>query len=277
MKNNMKTINFTPDLRQLDGSETTGLFFVFEMNRLLIRWEADQIFIPERLDLDGCAVELIRKQYIGSYRGQPCYAAETASGNRLAKNFEFKDLRALLAHLDEEMFWIAGRANQLVDWQRTHQYCGTCGLPTEDKKDERAKICLHCGLINYPRLSPAVIVAVTKGDKILLARNKRFKIPFYSVLAGFVEPSETLEQCVHREVKEEVGISVKNIRYFGSQPWPFPNSLMVAFIAEHAGGDIEVDPAELRDAGWFSKEMLPQVPSSISIAGRLIEWFKQRQ
>jgi len=270
-------MDFKPELRQSDESETTGLFFVFEMNRLLIRRENDQVFIPVRNDLRGCGFELIREQYIGSFKDQPCYAAETTSGDQPVKSFEFRDLRSLLSHLDEALFWVAGRANQLVDWQRTHQYCSACGQPTEDKADERAKICLQCGLVNYPRLSPAVIVAVIKEDKILLARNSRFKMPFYSVLAGFVEPGETVEQCVHREVKEEVGIRVRKIRYFGSQPWPFPNSLMIAFTAEYASGDIEVDPTELRDAGWFTKDELPQVPSSISIAGRLIEYFSGDQ
>ncbi|MCK4988071.1 MAG: NAD(+) diphosphatase, partial [Desulfobacterales bacterium] len=169
------------------------------------------------------------------------------------------------------------RANQLVDWGRTHQYCGVCGRPTEDKTDERAKICPQCGLVNYPRLSPAIIVAVLKNNQILLARNKRFKLPFYSVLAGFVEPGETLEQCVQREIREEVGLTVKNIRYFGSQPWPFPNSLMIAFIADYADGEITVDGSEIIDAAWFSKDKLPQIPPSISIARQLIDWFTNNQ
>ncbi|MDA8142219.1 MAG: NAD(+) diphosphatase, partial [Desulfobacteraceae bacterium] len=208
-----------------------------------------------------------------SLDGRPCTAAESDPGDIPATGYQFRELRSLFTHLEEDLIWVAGRANQLVDWQRTHQYCGACGHPTEDKLDERAIICPKCGLINYPRLSPAVIVAVLKDDKILLARNKRFQIPIYSVLAGFVEPSETLEQCVQREVKEEVGVEVKNIRYFGSQPWPFPNSLMIAFTAEYAGGEISLNPSEITDAGWYSKENLPQVPPKISIAGKMIDWF----
>jgi len=175
--------------------------------------------------------------------------------------------------MDEEIIWTAGRANQLATWNRNHQYCGSCGFSFEDKKDERAKICPQCGLINYPRLSPAVIVAVMRGNNILLARNKRFKMPFYSVLAGFVEPGETLELCVQREVAEEVGVTVKNIRYFGSQPWPFPDSLMIAFLADYAGGEIRVDGSEIMEAKWFSKESLPNIPPQISIARQLIDWF----
>ena len=138
--------------------------------------------------------------------------------------------RLFFGELDEELVWIAGQANQLVDWNRSHQFCGKCGRQTEDGHDERAKVCPRCRLINYPRVSPAIIVAVVKNDQILLANNMRFKSRYYSVLAGFVEPGETLEECVAREIKEEVGISVKNIRYFASQPWPFPNSLMVGFL-----------------------------------------------
>jgi NAD+ diphosphatase len=178
--------------------------------------------------------------------------------------------------LEEDLIWIAGRANQLVNWSQTHRHCGRCGQPTEDKTDERAKTCPQCGLVNYPRLSPAIIVAVLKNDRILLGRNKRFKLPFYSVLAGFVEPGETLEECVRREIREEVNISVKNIRYFGSQPWPFPDSLMIAFVADYAGGEIRTDGLEIIDAAWFTKDNLPQIPPKISIARQLIDWFVHR-
>jgi NAD+ diphosphatase len=132
-------------------------------------------------------------------------------------------------------------------------------------------------LVNYPRLSPAIIVAVLKNNQILLARNKRFKLPFYSVLAGFVEPGETLEECVQREIREEVGIMTKNIRYFGSQPWPFPNSLMIAFVADYADGEITIDGSEIIDAAWFSKGELPQIPPTISIARQLIDWFTKTE
>ncbi len=270
-------MNFNPDMRPPTDGQAPDLYFVFHQKRLLIIRQENRIRIPDSDDLPSSGFALIRKQYIGSLDDRPCYAAEMeADGGLPSENFELADLRALFMRLEEDLFWVAGRANQLVYWQQTHLYCGACGHSTEDKSDERAKICPACGLINYPRLSPAVIVAVLKEDTILLARNKRFHMPFYSVLAGFVEPSETLEACVEREVKEEVGICVKNIRYFGSQPWPFPNSLMVAFTAEYAGGDITPDPSEITDAAWYSKEELPQVPGSISIAGKLIAWFCQR-
>jgi NAD+ diphosphatase len=177
--------------------------------------------------------------------------------------------------MGDDLIWIAGRANQLVQWNRSHQYCGACGHPTENTSEERAKICPGCGLINYPRISPAVIVAVLKDNQILLANNKRFKTGYYSVLAGFVEPGENLEECVQREVFEEVGITLKNIRYFGSQPWPFPNSLMVAFTAEYAAGEINVSRSEIADAAWFSADSLPSIPPGFTIARQLIDWYLQ--
>jgi NAD+ diphosphatase len=172
---------------------------------------------------------------------------------------------------------VAGRANQFVDWARTHQFCGGCGQPTRDKADERAKVCPSCGLVNYPRVSPAIIVAVLKGDRILLAQSTRARNSFFSVLAGFVEPGETLEDCVRREVREETGIAVDGIRYFGSQPWPFPNALMVAFTATYAGGELAIDLSEIVNAGWFGADELPPLPGKHSIARRLIEWFVSRQ
>lgn len=270
-------MEFIPDFQTHDDLEATGLLFIFKKNRLLIKNKNDCVSIPEWGELSGEGLALESVQHIGVLGDRACYAAVLASEASPPEPFELRDLRSLFTELDETFIWVAGRANQLVDWQRTHQYCGACGHPTEDKKEERAKICPQCKLVNYPRLSPAIIVAVTDGDRILLARNNRFKIPIYSVLAGFVEPSETLEQCVHREVKEEVGVDVENIKYFGSQPWPFPNSLMVGFTADYAGGDIVIDPDELMDAGWFTRDELPQTPTTISIAGRLIEWFKQKE
>jgi len=266
-------MQFVPDFKPLSDERTSALWFIFNKGKLLTKITDDTYTIPETSDLAESNISPGPSQYLGTLDSQPCYAAEIASGLPDADNFEFKDLRALFRLMDEDLIWVAGRANQLVDWSRSHEHCGACGHPTEDKTDERAKICPHCGLVNYPRLSPAVIVAVLKNDRILLARNKRFKLPFYSVLAGFVEPGENLEECVRREIREEVGITVKNIRYFGSQPWPFPNSLMIAFVAEYARGDITIDGSEIIDAAWFPKDKLPQIPPSISIARQLIDWF----
>jgi NAD+ diphosphatase len=175
--------------------------------------------------------------------------------------------------LDEDLFWIAARAVQIIDWDRTHQFCGRCGVPLRNKTNERAKECPWCGLLHFPRLAPAIIVLVERGNQLLLARSRHFMPGMYSVLAGFVEPGESLEEAVVREVKEEVGIEIKDIKYFGSQPWPFPHSLMIGFTATYAGGEISLDDKEIEDAGWYAAEKLPRIPGKISIARKLIDGF----
>jgi len=269
-------MQFIPDFKPSSGEQASALWFIFNKGKLLIKIKNDTITVPNTSDLSENNLTPDRFQYLGTLDGHACYAAEFVDSPLDADDYKFKDLRSIFGLMEEDLIWIAGRANQLVDWSRTHQYCGACGHLTQHKTDERAKICPQCGGVNYPRLSPAVIVAVVKGKQILLARNKRFKLPFYSVLAGFVEPGETLEECVQREILEEVGITVKNIRYFGSQPWPFPNSLMIAFVADYADGEISCDGSEIIDAAWFSKDKLPQIPPKISIARQLIDEFTGR-
>ena len=264
---------FKPDFIPPADEPDAALWFIFNKSRLLIKIKNDSCSIPEASDLAKFKSVITQKQYLGTLDDRPCFAAEITGNAITDTELTFKDLRALFGMLDEDLIWVAGRANQLVNWSQTHRYCGKCGKLTEDKTDERAKICPECGLVNYPRLSPAIIVAVLKKDRILLGRNKRFRLPFYSVLAGFVEPGETLEACVAREIREEVGITVKNIRYFGSQPWPFPDSLMIAFVADYARGKICTDGSEIIDAAWFTKDNLPQIPPKISIARQLIDWF----
>jgi NAD+ diphosphatase len=268
---------FKPAFKFPSTQSARALWFVFQRDRLLLKESDNGRRIPSAEDLSQINLAPIRSQYLGTLDGRACYAAELPHEDQVLDGFHLKGLRETFGQLEEELIWIAGRANQLVDWSRNHQFCGQCGHPTEDRSQERAKICPACGLINYPRLSPAVIMAVVKGDRLLLASNKRFKSGFYSVLAGFVELGETLEECVAREIKEEVGISIKNIRYFGSQPWPFPNSLMVGFLADYAGGEIKADPSEIADAGWFTVDNLPSIPPKITIARHLIDWFVNNQ
>lgn len=267
---------FSARIKPTSDESPEGIYFLFAGGRLLIKREENDISIPVYNDIDASGITVLNRQYFGDLDGNPCYAGEVERGVEASEKLELEDLRTLLTRLDEEVVWIAGRAKQLAHWNKTHQFCGACGRATVDKAGERAKMCPHCNITNYPRLSPAVIVAVVRDNEILLARNQRYKIPIYSVLAGFVEPGETLEDCIHREIKEEVGLSVENIRYFGSQPWPFPDSLMIAFTAEYSSGEIEVDLSELIEARWFTKENLPQVPVNISIAGKLIDWFCRR-
>ena len=215
----------------------------------------------------------VRTQFLGYLKGQPCVAAEAVRGCEHSEALAFQNLRSLYGHLPEDLFAIAARAVQITEWDRTHQYCGHCATPMTQLPTERAKRCPNCGLRQYPRLSPAVIMLIYRGEEILLARAPRFPEGMYSVLAGFVEPGESLEETVARETKEEVGIEIKNIRYFGSQPWPFPNSLMVGFTAEYASGNIVLEPDEIESAAWFNKVDLPPVPGKLSIARKLIDWF----
>lgn len=186
------------------------------------------------------------------------------------------DLRAYHGQAPEEHWLAAGRAVQLVEWARTHRFCGRCATPAVLSDGERSMRCPACGLLAFPRLSPAMITLVTRGEpgpdqEALLARGVHWTSPMYSCLAGFVEPGESLEGAVLREVTEEVGITVRNPRYFGSQPWPFPNSLMTGFFAEYEAGDIVCDPTEIVDAGWYQRDDLPMIPPGISIARKLID------
>jgi NAD+ diphosphatase len=185
-------------------------------------------------------------------------------------------LRELFGALSEETFAAAGRATQVIDWATTHRFCGRCATPTERIPDERCMRCPKCGHLAYPRITPAIIVLVRRGDEALLARGARFPLPFYSTLAGFSEIGESLEETLAREVREEVGIEVKDIRYFGSQPWPFPNSLMIGYTAEWAAGELQIDGKEILDARWYRADALPSVPPKISIARRLIDaWVSE--
>lgn len=191
----------------------------------------------------------------------------------------FSDLRRLLGSLDPHVWNVAGRATQITDWYRDNQKCGRCGEQMEMDANERSMKCPVDGLTVYPRLSPAVIVLVEHPDgRALLATNVAWRgpKPMYSTLAGFVEPGESLEDCIHREIFEEVGLKVTDIRYFASQPWPFPNSLMLGFFATYDGGDITPAPDEIADAQWFAADDLPTIPPRASIARALIdEWLKR--
>ena len=268
---------FVADSKSPAEAPENVLWFLVHDKRILIKEEQDDYLIPQSSDIKELNLAPTEKEFFGLLDGQPCYVAELRDGGQISGTFSFVGLRALFSQFGEDVIRAAGMANQLVRWGQNHRYCGKCGERTENKRDERAKICPQCGLINYPRLSPAIIVAVLKNHQILLAHSKRFPAKFFSVLAGFVEPGETLEECVKREVCEEVGITVKNIRYFGSQPWPFPDSLMVAFTAEYAAGEISIDRSEIADAGWFSAKQLPSIPPKISIARELIDWFSEKE
>lgn len=269
---------FIPAISPPRAVEEPAAWFLFQGFRLLVFREGSAVSIPLLASPEEAGLLPIRRQYLGRLNGDSravdCFCGEIAEGEEPPPGFAFENLRPLYLSLDETAFWLAGRAVQIVDWDRTHQYCGRCGHPTADHATDRAKVCPNCGLTQYPRLAPAVIVRVQRqtagGSEILLARANRFPTAMFSVLAGFVEPGETLEECVQREIQEEVGIRVKDINYFGSQPWPFPHSLMIAFTAEHESGELKVDMLELAEADWYAPERMPAVPPPPSIANQLI-------
>ena len=272
--------SFNAQITPPQSHETPAYWFIFRGYGLLVKQDGDTARVPRLHDLAELGITAVRQQYFGYLETDPpihAYSAELPRKDKAPDGWEFMSLRKLFGKLGDECFWLAGRAIQIMDWDRTHQFCGKCGSPTATQRHERAKQCPQCGHTSYPRLNPAMIVRVTRngenGSEILLARSHRMPNGRYSVLAGFAEPGETLEECVRREVFEEVNVKVKNIRYFGSQPWPFPNVLMVAFTAEYESGDIILEEAEMADAGWYTADNLPETPPRISIAHRLINDF----
>lgn len=273
MSDTKEYIRFTPGITTDEGARDSDLWFIFSGGKLLARATQESVTLPRLKDIEHIAFDLHGSFYMGNLDGDRCFAVELREVPEETGNFVFSDLRFLFGIMEEELLNVSSKASELINWENSSRYCGRCGAINENKKGERSKICPACGLVKYPVISPAVIVAIVKGDKILLAHNKNFKGTMYSVVAGFVETGETFEECVKREIFEEVGIRVKNIRYFGSQPWPFPNSLMVAFTAEYEGGDIQVDNVEIGHADWFGIENLPEIPRRGSVARKLIDWF----
>lgn len=216
-------------------------------------------------------LEVSYKHYLGRWENRACYAL-SASG-AVPEGFVVTGLRAWLGRVEPDFFSLAGRAKQIVEWHRDHRHCGRCGVANVEHPTDRAKLCPACGLTTYPRLSPSIIVLVRKGQEMLLARNAAWPTSMFSTLAGFVEPGESIEQTVHREVAEEVGLEVRNLRYLGSQSWPFPNSLMLGFHADYAGGDIVCHDGEIAEARWFHYREQPNMPGGTAISRWLIDAF----
>ncbi len=209
---------------------------------------------------------------LGHFRGEPVYLLEL-QGKADLPGCHWQSLRQVMLEGDAELFQMLGFAAQIGTWASDNRFCGSCATPMLHVPGERAMQCPACSLRHYPRLSPSMIVLVTRGDDVLLARSPRFVSGVYSTLAGFVEAGESVEQCVAREVREEVGVEVCNIRYQGSQNWPFPHSLMLGFHADYAGGEIVLQEEEIEDARWFSIHALPPLPASRSIARYLIDSY----
>ena len=259
--------SFTPLLDPRDSER--ALAFAFRGNEMLLR-EPD-LAIPDPAALAPLGVDAARLLPVGLYGETYCCAAWLEPEVPAAEGYAFRGLRSLFGRMDEPMLAVAGRAFQIADWARTHRYCGACGRPMQRTAGERAMKCA-CGHLAYPRISPAMMVLVKRGEAVLLAHNVAAPAGRFSALAGFVEPGETVEEAIHREVREEVGIEVKDLRYFASQSWPFPGQLMLAFTAEYAGGELALDPAEIGEARWIGPgDALPDLPPPQTISRALID------
>ncbi len=265
--------SFVPGIDPDQAAPGSSFWFACQGSAILIESRNGQTRIPLANDLGSIGLSSDCTHVLGKANGHACRAASIPLGTPAPEGFRFEGLRSLFDGMSYAFFAVAARALEIVEWDLSHRFCGRCGTGTTLKKGERARECPACGGLSYPRISPAVIMAVVRGDRILLARAARFPHGLHSVLAGYVEPGETLEECVRREVREETGIEISNLRYFASQPWPFPHSLMIAFTAEHAGGEIQVDGAEIKDAQWYTADALPEIPGPMTVARHLIDWF----
>jgi NAD+ diphosphatase len=261
--------SFVPSQQMPAALPADALAFAYRETKLLVV-DTESPALPTVATLSAAGLSGA-VHYMGALAGTHCVSVTLADDAAEIEGHRYAGLRSLFFALPEPLLALAARAFQIAEWERTHRYCGRCGMPTRDKSGERAKECPACGHIAYPRVSPAMMVLVTRGRELLLARAQRFPGAMYSALAGFVEPGETIEDCIRREVREEVGVDVDRITYFGSQSWAFPHSLMIAFTAEYAGGELAPDQGEIADARWFALDALPELPSAVSIARRLIE------
>ncbi len=246
------------------------LTFAFRGTELLVA-QAD-LALPDARACAAAGLAEAQMHPVGLLGERYCRAVPVAAGTAAPPGFAFVALRALFGQLDEARLAVAFRASQIAHFDRTHRYCGLCGAGAKPVPGERAMRCGACGHVAYPRVSPAMMVLVRKGDAILLARHAKVPHGRYTALAGFVEPGESVEEAVHREVREEVGLEVRDLRYFASQSWPFPHSLMIAFTAQYAGGEVRCDPAEIAEARWFGPgDALPELSIRESIARALID------
>ena len=265
---------FTPE--NINTSSESGITLILR-NQEFLTSKTSEFLLFEEDDLKWSEMEMVNKQFIGYLNDKPCFLSELTNESKLDEDLLLTPLRNLLGRIPDSLFTICSRSLQLSEWTRNNRFCGSCGSKMNKHKTERAMSCECNNLLVYPRISPCIIVLVTKGEQLLLAHNKNFPGTFYSTLAGFIEAGESAESAIHREIYEEVKVKVKNIEYFGSQSWPFPSQLMLGFHAEYLDGDITPDGEEIDLADWFHYKDLPQVPTgNISISGQLIESYIEK-
>ena len=248
---------------------------IIKDSHVLVKSGSANAIFPYASDFNTDITKLERAEYLGICVGTPFYCLSFGDDITIPENTEFRNMWTLLFHIDESLMNTVFKAVHIVHWLGHSRFCGVCGNPTVKSDAERARVCKSCGSIIFPRISPAVILAIVWNDRLLLAHNKQFSEGQFSLIAGFIEPGETFEETAKREAFEETGIRIKNIKYFGSQPWPFPDSLMIGLTAEYDEGKITPDGTEIDKAEWFKVEDLPNFPGNVSIAGKLIDWFAQ--
>jgi NAD+ diphosphatase len=250
--------------------------FLMRGHKLLVDLSSGVPRVPDQSVAEEFGLSLEDGYRLGSLDGVDCHALSVTGDGEPPRAMDYLGLRKLFGVLDDARYDMAVRALAILNWDRTCRFCSACGSALRRHESILAKVCETCGFTMFPRISPAVIVLVERQEKVLLARASRFAENLYSVLAGFAEPGETLEDTVRREVMEEVGVEVSDIRYFGSQPWPYPDSLMIGFTASWAAGEIAADNDEITDARWFTVDDLPRIPDRLSISRSLIDWFIDR-
>jgi len=265
---------FSPE--NIDNSQESNLTIILKDQEFLTSKNSEFLIFEEE-DLKWSEMNLANKQFLGFLNNKPCYLSELTSESKIDDGTMLTPLRNLLGRIPDSLFTVCSRSIQLSEWYKNNQFCGACGSKMQRHNSERAMFCTCNNLLIYPKISPCIIVLVTKGEELLLAHNKNFPGAFYSTLAGFIEAGESAESAIHREIYEEVKIKVKNIQYYGSQSWPFPSQLMLGYHAEYLEGDITPDGEEIDSADWFNYKKLPQVPTgNISISGQLIESYIEK-
>jgi NAD+ diphosphatase len=252
----------------------SAYWFIFKSDQLLVIGDQRNILPVDQSHYQLLSASLIREHRLAKLESCDIYCAEYPSDLPLPEGLQSLSLRSALELLEPDWYALAAKAYAIITWDKNHQYCGRCGDLTTTSHHLFERVCPTCSLTFYPRISPSIIVLIYRGDEILMARGPHFPPGSYGLIAGFVEAGETIEDAVHREVSEEVALSIKNLRYFGSQAWPFPDSLMIAFTAEYAAGDLNINPLEIEDAGWYPVNNLPKrTASNISIARKLIDQY----
>lgn len=266
-------------LRQADSSALPNehaRWLIFVDDNLVVLPDGDAARLPDATTLVALGVTPQSPALLGYDDDVPCFLGVLAA-DELTSPLQAIGLRQAYGLLSEYDYGLAGYAAQIAHWERTTRFCSVCATPTEHAAGERAKRCPNCGFTQYPRVSPATIVLIYREGQVLLTRQPQWPKGRYSLVAGFVEPGESLEACVRREVAEEVGVTLAEVRYLGSQPWPFPHQLMCGFVARYGDGELAIDTSELEDAAWFDLHALPDLPPPLSIARRILDWHLASQ